>query len=194
MVRALPRRFATLVPLVVVLSVWYSYPAFAECHGSVASNSGSGTTGVGPTSSSQTMTWNYGDRRAAATAQNSDETETSYCIDATTDWLTSSGHYDARVARNCDATGVTIATGARPEPSGWGSRDVNGLQKAFSCFYNQTSTPGIYSGCVYLAAGLAGCVHDGAQIWSHASHEVWLRRQDGTPEHNDGGVVSSWTN
>mgnify|MGYP000943592718 CR=1 FL=1 len=53
---------------------------------------------------------------------------TTMCLDAIVDWMTVSGHYDARNARNC-APG-TSRSGTITEPANWGNRDVTGLQKA----------------------------------------------------------------
>jgi hypothetical protein len=151
-------------------------------------DSGSASTNLGPTTSSQTITWNLGARQASAWATNSDGVSTSYGIDAITDWITADDHYDSRTARNCDATGSSTRGGTRNEPSDWGTRDVNGLQKAAGCFYLQNTTPS-YSNCQYIQASIDGCTFGAAKIWTHKSHEVWLRREDGTVDHNDGGFV-----
>jgi hypothetical protein len=105
--------------------------------------------------------------------------------------MTTDNHYDARISRNCDATGTSNRGGAfQTEPSNWGGRTVTGLQKAAGCVYQQAGTP-YYSGCEYLAGSQAGC-EPSATAWNTYSHATFLRREDGTtPVYWDGGFVQS---
>lgn len=113
---------------------------------------------------------------------------TSVCLEAIVDWMTEAGHYDARASRNCmPASG---RSGSRTEPSGWGGRDVTGLQKAAGCKYVQTEPPE-YSNCEYLPHSEAGCSVGDAHYWYTPGHAVWLRRENGETEYNDGGNVAS---
>ena len=105
--------------------------------------------------------------------------------------MTTSGHYDARGARNCQPG--TTRSGTITDPSGWSGRNVTGIQKAAGCTYNQTSPPS-YSGCSHVPA--SGCTFpaESAGAWTHTSHAILLRAQDGTVNFNSGGVPSDFNN
>ena len=118
---------------------------------------------------------------------------TDICLDALVDWMTTSGHYDARDARNCKPGPNSYRSGSIIEPSDWGGRSVTGLQKAAGCKYIQTTSPSTYGTCDYAPETPAPCKFNtnDAHPWYTKGHAVWLRRQDGTIEFNDGGNVQS---
>lgn len=178
------RRLLWLVSSALALVLGSATSAFADCHGD-GDNSGSGTTNVGPTTSSQYLAWDLSDRKMTVRATNSDEVSTNYCLEARNDWITdgrvtSGGHYDARASRNCDATGASVRGGTITEPSSWGGRNVKGLQKAAGCIYDQypAGDPTEYLGCVYVPESKSGCTfpQDSARPWTAMSHAVYLRR------------------
>lgn len=193
------RRLVWLVSIALTIVVGSASSAFADCHGD-GDGDGSGTTNVGPTTSSQYLAWSLSSRTMTVRAMNSDNVSTNYCLEARNDWITDGvitpgGHYDARASRNCDATSNSTRGGTITEPSNWGGRTVRGLQKAAGCIYDQypAGDPPEYLGCVYVAASKDGCTfpQNSARAWTAMSHAVFLRREDGTTDYNDGGAVSS---
>lgn len=124
----------TLVTVGTVISsiVWIA-PAQAD------SVVGSGITYVGLSPSAQGLRWTVpGEEirlwaRFAATSTGSAR----YCHDAAVDWFTNgTGHYDARVIRNCNP-GTTIETdpggnGFWQEPNNYDEADVTRVQRAGS--------------------------------------------------------------
>lgn len=101
---------------------------------------------------------------------------TAVCQDTRVDWMTTSGHYDARGARTCQVGSLRV--GAIYDPAGWSARDVTGLQKAAGCVYNQG--PVTYSGCQYVSASASGCPFPTtARVWTAKVHSILLRAQSG---------------
>jgi hypothetical protein len=181
------RRILTLLAAVVAMVLGSSASALADCHG-IGTLSGAANANQGPGASYQNLQWDRNARTATVWASNTDEVLPSYCLDAAVDWITAAGHYDARIARNCDDTGTSTRGGTVNEPSGWGGRTVNGLQKAAGCYYEQTSPP-YYSLCEYVPGSAAGCYFSTATAWNNYSHSTFLRRQDGSTQPWDGGLV-----
>jgi hypothetical protein len=177
------------IPSVVV--IFLGGPASADCHGS-GDTEGSGHKTVG--AGTQDLSWNLSSRSTSVSSVTNSSMLTSVCLEARSDWITSSGHYDARASRNCRPG--SSRSGTLTDPSGWGGRSVNGLQKAAGCEYNQATSPTTYSVCQYVVASIAGCgfPSDSARPWTAWSHAVFLRAQDGSLQFNNGGVVSDPNN
>lgn len=95
--------------------------------GSDTANAGSGT---------QFASWSKSNHRLRLKVLPGNSMSTDKCMDVMLDWGTNgSGHYDGRVVRSC-APGIDEETdpdanGFWDEPSGWGGRDVTGIQKGW---------------------------------------------------------------
>lgn len=185
--------------------------AFADCspHGNGV-NSGSAYFSVGPSGSSQSSTWNLGNRTVYVGTITSSGMSTSRCHDMMFDWATDSGHYDARQVRNCDpgSQASSQSSGSWPanEPSGWAGRDVNGLQKGAGCVYNQSSES--FVECVQFPDRLPQCVfgngpgaspypsneNDSRPIAEKKNFTRYISRsENGTLTYNSGGNIASST-
>ncbi len=183
------RRAATVLGAVAAVILLGATAASADCHGNGV-NSGNGYKFVGAPGSQQTMTWSLPDRSTYVRSETGAAMSLSICLEARSDWMTQSGHYDARAARNCD-DGSSVA-GTWKEPSSWGGRAVTGLQKAAGCKYVQTADPS-YADCDYVEESVGGCPFQSgaARAWTASSHAMFLRRQNGQLESNNGGDVNA---
>lgn len=180
-----------VVPLGLAVALLAGGPAFADCHGDGV-NSGSGRKYVG--AGTQFWEWSLANGESTTTSQSYSGMSYDLCLESRFDWETQSGHYDARATRMCGKP--YSYGGVVGEPLSWGGRDVTGLQKAAGCKYLQTSPPASsppdYGDCEYDSDSETGCpfAANSAQAWNEKNHAVFLLRQDGTVEQNDGGVVS----
>lgn len=117
-----------------------------------------------------------------------------HCADSWFDWSTASGHYDARLTRNCQPGSDRVAASST---SGYqehlNSRELIGIQKLGGCVY-------------YFQDGLLhGCQQDppyGMCDVSNSSVEengnnystyTWLRYTDGSTSYFTGGDPTSST-
>jgi hypothetical protein len=186
------RRLLTLGVAVVGLMVMSSGVAWADCHGN-GDNYGAATVHMGGSNKYQYMYWNKADRLVRVVSKTSSGMSTDICLDAYMDWMTESGHYDARIARNCfPATGSyresdSGGDGYQPEPAGWGGRTVTGLQKAAGCKYLQTGSTSL-GPCDYVEPESV-CDISGAHPWTSKTQRVWIRFQNGLIDYNNGGDV-----
>lgn len=162
-----------------------SASAHADCH-SDGDDVGSGYTHAG--AGSQFMSWNRLTRQVQVQSNAGSGMSTSVCLDAIVDWMTVEGHYDNRTARNCDPGSSRSAL--RTEPSNWAGRTITGLQRAVGCRYVQVEPPE-YQNCEYLPPSADGCEIGAAHYWYTPGHAVWLRRENGEIEYNDGGNEAS---
>lgn len=182
--RKLIRRGLTGLAAVVAMLITATAAWAVECHGD-GDNAGSGTTHVGA-GGTQIMTWNLGDRTTYVSSDAGPGMSTDNCLEARSDWMTASGHYDARAARTCKPGGHREGTWI--DPAGWAGRDVTGLQKAAGLVYHQS--PPSYGDSDYVAASVSGCLFTGGAAWNDYSHAMFLRRQNGDIETWNGGDPS----
>ena len=182
------RRGLTVLAAAVVAVVITATLAWADCHGD-GDNAGTGTKHVGANNSTQTMTWNLGDRTTYVWSEAGSGMSTDHCLEAQSDWETVAGHYDARAARTCKPGGHR--EGTYTEAASWSGRDVTGLQKAAGCIYQQYP-PDYLNSCDYVAESedTSMCPFGAAFPWNDKTHAVYLRRENGDIEFNDGGDPS----
>lgn len=174
-----------MVSLGLALCIAFGTTAQADCH-TDGIDVGGAYTDVGQGTSSQFMSWNKTSREVKVYSTASSGMSTEVCLDAIVDWMTVSGHYDNRTSRNCDPG--SSRSGIRYEDSGWAGRTITGLQKAAGCRY----VPGpSYENCMYVPASESGCPISSASFWYEKGHAVWLRRENGDVEYNNGGNEAS---
>lgn len=137
--------------------------------------------------------WDLTGRRVRLVASPDAAVPTYRCHDAWVDWATVSGHYDARLTRNCDPGSYretdSGGDGWEPEPSNWGGRNVTGIQKGAGCVHNQNSIT--FDTCAQYPQNLSTCSIGSDYTLTQMKNFVryWIRYQDGTIGFNSGGKV-----
>jgi hypothetical protein len=130
--------------------------ALADCHSVRGDEDGLGAVHVGATGSTQLTGWELNGRGVRVKSTTGSGMSNSICLDSFMDWMTVSGHFDLRGARNC-ANGTTIESDPggdhwQPETT-WGGRVVVGkLKNAISLRLWLGMTSHIDSGSVARTA------------------------------------------
>lgn len=189
------RRLLVVVAGAITFILIGTTAAWADCHASTGDTSGSGSETIG--AGSQSWSWNrlIGEAYVSGNANNGMDLDK--CLDTFVDWMTTSGHYDARIARNCKPGGGRAGT--ITEPSSWGGRTISGLQKAGACKYFQdASPPGYYQPTNPTLCGYDSesadedghvCYIGPAGTWTSKCGAYFIRHEDGTIDFNDGNQV-----
>lgn len=167
MTRAHARRLWMSALVAAVATIVGEGDAVADCHVNGV-DSGTSSTLAGPSGSYQSYQWSLAGRSAYTLSSTGPSIPTNKCVDARFDWMTTAGHYDARVSRNCrwsSSRGGTFA-----EPAGWAGVTVTGLQKAAGCVYTVGSTTP--TGCLYVSGSVPGCLFSLLRGWTHPSQAV----------------------
>lgn len=153
--------------------------AFADCH-STRFPSGSENTYSG--ASLGYTAWNNSTRVVSlrATATN---ISGGTCITDDFDWATSSGHFDARIVREC-VNGITYSASATE--NNLGGRVLLGIQKAGACYGRENTQ----EGCFTSPTSTAGCTITTMpyQLVTTGTARWWLHNPIGQYYYNDGGA------
>lgn len=166
----------------VTLAVWFALGSTVAAFGALPL-AGSGTTTIGGGNGSQYQSWNYNTEYAYTSATAKTNMPTTECVDSSIDWNRTDGHYDARRTRVCKP-GATYA-GSVTEQSNFYGANVVGARIAGGCRYVQSGGAGDYVACQNQAGSVGSWGQ--AVAWNALSHAVYLKRQNGTTDFNDGG-------
>lgn len=189
------RVFRSFTVAAACLAIWTlgAGAAWADCHGNSAHDNGYKYAFTGAVGSEQDVFWElggiYGGRGVRVMSRAGASMSTDICLDSLFDWMTLSGHFDARVARNCapDTERVSDSGGDEWQPDDdWGNRTLTGIQKGAGCKYLQTTNPPSYGTTCYDVTW-AVCSPTTASPWTALSQRVWVRHQDTTIDYNSGG-------
>lgn len=163
--------------------------AAADCYGDGV-DSGSATKYKG--AGTQTMQWSLSSKRSWVYSYTEDDMSTNVCLEAKFDWMTNGGHYDARVSRNCSLE--SVYGGSISDAPNFFGASVTGVQKSAGCRFVQSSSVYASDDCAYISDSVPGCKWIQHLSWEDASHAVFLRKQNGDLEYNDGGNPRSSSN
>lgn len=160
--------------------------ALADCH-TTRYASGSGTMNKGPAGGYGAASWNVSTRSIRTTADGR-SLASGYCVTAAFDWATVSGHFDARMARDCDpGSGSMLDTQV---DSNTGGRTLRGMQKWGVCYGpNNTGT-----GCTTSSMSVSGCTISTMNFVFGTGNNTtrqWRRNSNGTYFYDDGGNPAS---
>lgn len=191
-------RIAAVSVVTTALVVLGSGSALAEeCHGDNGDFSGSNVRHV-VASSNQFGEWyeHQATAKSGVSATTNNDMPANRCEDAKFDWMTYSGHYDNRTARDCDpgssVTSDPSGDGWVLEPVGWGGKALGGMQKAAGCTYNFNSKPVSFPNCNYFPESYGGtgvCQFLVALVWNDPAQRTWFRNSDHTVHYNSGGAT-----
>ena len=188
------RILAGAIPFAAVMLT--AGPALADCHGD-GDDGGDGTATIGVSGSEQIGKWRLNQERVRVKATTGSGMNTDNCHDAAVDWMTTSGHYDNRIARNCRpgtlAESNSGGDGWWGEPSNWGGRTVTGLQKGAGLVYVEATES--YKNSEYFSASEPNCPFgDGSPFTAQSPVTfvkfIW-RTGSGALYYNGGGDVAS---
>jgi hypothetical protein len=181
------RRFMVAVAASASILLLTPSIASADCH-ATKYPSGSGSLGVGPGTSYGSSYWASSTKFVNGFALGASMSG-SNCETTAYDWATVSGHYDARMIRDCDNDSGGYSFDLN-EPSS--SRTLRGMQKWGVCY----APNGSNSGCTTSSQSESGCMITSMNFSFTTSNKTtrwWVHYSNGTYGYYSGGDVTSAT-